>query len=104
MEHFMQIAQYQRDHYSVLVDIADEYVDITDSDPVVLAKIKTGELEWFILRVRVFADTVLLSSVFKGSLLYDNATRVLSDGVAESLIEIAITKAAEKMHQLNLIS
>lgn len=104
MEHFMQIAKYQRGHYTIIVDVADEYVDITECDPVVLSKINTGELEWFILRVRVFANTVLLSSVFKGYLLYDHSSRVLSNGIAESLIELGIAKATSRIQQLNLIS
>ena len=97
MVNYIPIATYTKQQFHVVVEIADEYLD---ADSSLTDKVAKCEVEWFMLRVQVYAKQVLLSSTFRGSLLYDNAMTVLTDGTAQELIEFAVIKAEHKLMQL----
>ena len=58
--------------------------------------INSGNLDWFMLRVRVFFDGVELASDYIGGFLYKDAREVLTDGVAEDMIYGAIEDAKKE--------
>ena len=58
--------------------------------------INLGNLDWFMLRVRVFFDGVELASDYIGGFLYKDAREVLTDGVAEDMIYGAIEDAKKE--------
>jgi len=58
-------------------------------------KIDRGSLDWFMLRCRVFYEGVELASDYIGGFLYDDAREILTDGVAEDIIEDTIRQARE---------
>jgi hypothetical protein len=63
-------------------------------------KINSGELDWFMLRVRVFVDDIELSAEYLGGMLYDNPSECLTDGSAEDLIHSALESAKDRMYGL----
>jgi hypothetical protein len=56
-------------------------------------KIDRGDLDWFMLRARVFFEGVELGREIVGGFLYEDAREVLTDGVAEDLIYSAMKEA-----------
>ena len=58
-------------------------------------KIDRGSLDWFMLRCRVFYEGVELASDYIGGFLYEDAREILTDGVAEDIIEDTIRQARE---------
>jgi hypothetical protein len=56
-------------------------------------KIDNHQLDWFMLRARVFYAGVELASDTMGGFLYEDAREVLKDGVAEDLIENVLADA-----------
>ena len=58
--------------------------------------INSGNLDWFMLRVRVFFDGVELASDYIGGFLYKDAREVLTDGTAEDMIYCAIEDAKKE--------
>ena len=58
--------------------------------------INCGNLDWFMLRVRVFFDGVELASDYVGGFLYKDAREVLTDGTAEDMIDGAIDAAKKE--------
>jgi hypothetical protein len=70
-------------------DTGKPYFDIAE----MCYKIDRGDLEWFMLRARVFFEGVELGENIVGGFLYENAEEVLTDGVAEDLIYEAMREA-----------
>ena len=62
--------------------------------------IDSGDLDWFILRVRVLLDGVELGSDIVGGFLYEDARDVLTDGVAEDMIWTAMSEAEKRVVKL----
>lgn len=58
-----------------IFDIKEMYEDINN-----------GNLDWFMLRCRVFYEGVELAEDYIGGFLYKDAKEVLTDGVAEDMI------------------
>jgi hypothetical protein len=61
----------------------------------IYSKINDGRLDWFMLRCRVFYEGVELASDYIGGFLYDDAREILTDGVAEDIIETTLIAARE---------
>ena len=67
---------------------------VTDTQEI-CEKIDRGSLDWFMLRCRVFYEGVELASDYIGGFLYEDAREILTDGVAEDIIEDTIRQARE---------
>jgi hypothetical protein len=70
----------------------DSITDIKE----ICRKIDDHQLDWFMLRARVFYEGVELADDIVGGFLYEDAREVLRDGVAEDLIETALEGAKKQ--------
>lgn len=77
---------------SIDPDTGKPYYDIED----ICAKIDNDDLDWFVLRARVFYEDILLGRSIVGGFLYEDAREVLTDGTAEDLMWEAIQEAKKK--------
>ena len=101
MRDYTMLAELDRDGFNVIVDKTWEdlhpqdsfdtsidpdtglpYYDIED----ICRKIDRGDLDWFMLRVRVMHEDVELAVNYVGGFLYEDASEVLRDGTAEDMI------------------
>ena len=64
-------------------------------------KIDRGDLDWFMLRVRVLYDGVELAEEYVGGFLYENAQDVLNDGTAEDIVWTAVAAAKIRARELS---
>lgn len=117
MREYTEIAQFERYGFTVIVDRTWEelhpselfdtgidpetgrpYWDIAD----MCRRIDRGDLEWFMMRVRVLLDGHEFGSAYLGGMLYDwnRVTDVLTDGTAEDLISEAFTQARREINRL----
>ena len=113
--HYDELARYERDGFDVIVDktwegipLADlfdtsidpdtgkPYFDVEDMS----RKIDRCELDYFMLRVRVLLQGHELGSHYVGGFLYEDASEVLRDGVAEDMIYEAMLEAREEARKL----
>ena len=60
-------------------------------------KVNRGDLDWFMLRARVMYNDLELGSHICGGFLYEDATEVLRDGMAEDLIYQAEQEAKQAL-------
>lgn len=74
---------------SVDPDTNKPYFDIDE----ICSKIDRGDLDWFMLRVRVMHNEHELASEIVGGFLYEDAAEVLTDGTAEDMISEAMAAA-----------
>ena len=78
-------------------DLFDDTVyDIED----ICSKIDRYELDWFVLRVRVFYEDIELGRELVGGFLYADAREVLTDGTADDLIWQAMQDARTRAQDL----
>ena len=107
MRHYDELACYEREGFDVIVD--KSYEDIHPSDlfddseydiKQLCEDIESGNLDWFMLRVRVMVENIELSSEFLGGCLYKDPREVLTDGTAEDLIDMALTEAKRDVYRL----
>ena len=102
-----ELARYEREGFEVIVDktweeisvqdcFDDECYDIDD----ICRQIEHGQLDWFMLRVRVLVEGHELGSSYLGGCLYEDAREVLSDGTAEDQILMAIEEAKKEVWPL----
>ena len=98
--YYDHLARYERKGFEIIVDktFEDEHprdsfddtcYDIQD----ICRKIDSGQLDWFMLRVRVLVAGHELGRSYLGSCLYEDAREVLVDGTAEDQIHMAMTEA-----------
>ena len=107
MRHYDELAQFERDGFTIVVDKTWEDISprdlfddsITDIDEI-CRKIDSYDLDWFMLRVRVMLDGHELGSHIVGGCLYEDAREVLTDGMAEDLIYEAMHEAREEARRL----
>ena len=78
---------------SIDPDTGKPYYDIED----MCRKIDRGDLDWFMLRVRVMHEDVELAVNYVGGFLYEDATEVLRDGTAEDMIWEAVEEAKKRV-------
>jgi hypothetical protein len=77
----------------------DTCCDIEDLE----RKVNSGELDWFMLRARVFVEGLEVGEHICGGFLYEDAREVLKDGMAEDLIYQAIEEAKPKFYKLSRV-
>ena len=105
MQHYDELARYERNGFDVIVDKTWEDIDprgqFEDSDlDEIVEKINNDTYEWFMLRVRVLFDGHEMGSHYLGGCLYEDAREVLTDGTAEDCIEEAMAEAKEEVQRL----
>lgn len=66
-------------------------------------RVNSGELDWFMLRARVFVEGLEVGDSIVGGFLYADAREVLKDGTAEDLISQAIEEAKPKFYKLSRV-
>ena len=115
MRDYITLAEYDRDGFNVIVDKTWEdlhpqdsfdtsinpdtglpYYDVDD----MCRKIDRGELDWFMLRVRVMHEDVELAVNYVGGFLYEDASEVLRDGTAEDMIWETLEEAKKRVPTL----
>jgi hypothetical protein len=107
MRHYDELAVYERNGFDVIVDKSYEDLDPKDcfddtqfDIAEMYHNIEHGNLDWFMLRVRVMVENIELSSQFLGGCLYEDAREVLTDGTAEDLIAEALVEAKRDVYRL----
>jgi hypothetical protein len=112
MRDYTTLAELDRDGFNVIVDKTWEdlhpqdsfdtsinpdtgkpYYDIED----MCRKIDRGDLDWFMLRVRVMHEDVELAVNYVGGFLYEDASEVLRDGTAEDMIWETVEEAKKRV-------
>ena len=105
MKYYDHLATYERDGFTVIVDKTYEDIhprdcfDTNDIDEII-KDIDCGNMEWFMLRVRVLVEDLELASEYLGACLYEDPREILSDGTAEDIIDQAMTHAKPKVYAL----
>lgn len=108
------LAEFQRENFEIHVEKSwedlhpgDCFDDTCFNIKEICEEIDRGDLDWFMLRVRVLFEGVELAEEYVGGFLYKDAREVLTDGTAEDMIWTAIDAAkgrarelADKMTQL----
>ena len=102
------LAEFERDGYDIIVDKTYEDIHPRDcfddsvSDIKQLCEdIECGNLDWFILRVRVLVEGLEIGSSSVGGCLYKDAREVLTDGLAENEIDVALSEAKKDVYRLS---
>ena len=105
--YYDELAVYERNGFDVIVDKSYEDLDPKDcfddecfDIKEMYSDIESGNLDWFMLRVRVMVENIELSSQFLGGCLYKDAREVLTDGTAEDLIAEALVEAKKDVYRL----
>ena len=108
MRYYDELAVYERNGFDIIVDKSYEDLDPKDcfDDECfdlkeMYSDIECGNLDWFMLRVRVMVEGIELSSEFLGGCLYKDAREVLTDGTAEDFIAEAMVEAKSKVYHLS---
>jgi hypothetical protein len=65
--------------------------------------IEHGNLDWFMLRVRVMVEGLELGSAYLGGCLYEDPKEILTDGTAEDFIAEAMVEAKSKVYRLSRV-
>ena len=101
------IAEFERDGYDIIVDKTYEdmhpgdcFDDCYDVEQI-CRDINSGNLDWFMLRVRVLVEGLELGSAYLGGCLYKDAREVLTDGTAEDFIAEAMVEAKSQVYRLS---
>jgi hypothetical protein len=106
MRDYTELATYERDGFTVIVDktwedialrdcFDDSCYDIADME----RKVDRCDLDWFMLRVRVMVEELELGSHYLGGCLYEDAREVLKDGTAEDCIGEALYEAKREVYK-----
>ena len=108
MQYYDELAQYERDGFTIIVDKTYEDIDPrgqfdTDDIDEIIKDIDRGHLEWFMLRVRVLVEGLELSCKHLGGCLYEDPREILTDGCAEDLIDTAMTDAKKQVYRLSKV-
>jgi hypothetical protein len=103
--YYDELATYERDGYTIIVDKSYEDLnprDCFDTDDIdeICKDIDNGNLEWFMLRVRVLVEGLELGSAYLGGCLYKDPREILTDGTAEDFIAEAMTEAKGKVYRM----
>jgi hypothetical protein len=115
MRHYTTLAELDRDGFNVIVDKTWEDLPLEDLfdtsiDPdtglpyfdiqEMYRQIDRGDLDYFMLRVRVMHEDVELAVDYVGGFVYENAMDVLTDGTAEDMISSAVEEAQRRVPEL----
>jgi hypothetical protein len=108
MRYYDTLAEFERDGYDIIVDKTYEDIhpndlfDDSEHDIKQLCEdIESGNLDWFILRVRVLVEGLEIGSSSVGGCLYKDAREVLTDGLAENEIDVALAEAKSQVYRLS---
>ena len=106
-KHYDEIDSFDRDGLTIIVDktwedisVADCFDDSCFDIKEINEKIECGQLDWFMLRVRIMVDEYELASEYLGGCLFENAREVLTDGTAEDLISEAMITAKREVYRM----
>jgi hypothetical protein len=104
MRYYDELATYERDGFTVIVDKTYEDIDprgqFEESDvEEIIEKINDYTYDWFMLRVRVMVDSLEIGSHYLGGCLYERAEDVLTDGTAEDCIAEALHEAKREVYR-----
>ena len=106
MRYYDELATYERDGFTVIVDkswedcsIRDLFDDTCYDIAEMEDKVNCGDLDWFMLRVRVMVDSLEMGSHYLGGCLYKDAREVLTDGTAEDCIGEALHEAKREVYK-----
>jgi hypothetical protein len=106
MRYYDELATYERDGFTVIVDktwedlpIRDCFDDSCHDIAELERKVENGTYEWFMLRVRVMVDGLEMGSHYLGGCMYDRAEDVLTDGTAEDCIGEALHEAKGQVYK-----
>jgi len=105
--YYDELAAYERNGFDIIVDKSYEDLDPRDcfddecfDIKEMYSDIECGNLDWFMLRVRVMVEGLELSSEYLGGCLYKDAREVLTDGTAEDIIDQALSRAKQEVYRL----
>ena len=108
--YYDELATYNREGYEIIVEKTYEDVhpnDLFDDSEYDIKQlcedIECGNLDWFILRVRVLVEGLELGSSSVGGCLYKDAREVLTDGLAENEISVALDEAKSQVYRLSKV-
>lgn len=100
MFYYVTLANYEHAGFEVIVDKTWEELTIHASFDESCHDIKqicrdidSGDLDWFMLRVRVMLDGHEMGSTYMGGCLYADAFEVLTDGTVEGMLGEAMKEA-----------
>ena len=108
MRYYDTLAEFERDGYDIIVDKTWEELSIKDcfddtqfDIAEINHNIEHGNLDWFMLRVRVMVEGLELGSAYLGGCLYEDPKEILTDGTAEDFIAEAMVEAKSKVYHLS---
>jgi hypothetical protein len=108
MRYYDELATFEREGFTVIVDktwedlslrdcFDEECFDLKEMNE----QINCGDLDWFMLRVRVLVEGLEMGSHFLGGCLYKDAREVLTDGTAEDCIYGAMEEAKREIYRVS---
>ena len=112
MRDYTVLAELEREGFNVIVDKTWEDLHPQDSFDTSInpdtnqpyydieemcRKIDRGDLDWFMLRVRVMHEDMELAVSYVGGFLYEDASEVLRDGTAEDMIWETVEEAKKRV-------
>ena len=110
MRYYDTLAEFERDGYDIIVDKTWEELSIKDcfddtqfDIAEINHNIEHGNLDWFMLRVRVMVEGLELGSAYLGGCLYEDPREILTDGTAEDFIAEAMVEAKSKVYRLSRV-
>jgi hypothetical protein len=106
--YYDELATYERDGFTIIVDktwedlslrdcFDDSCFDINEMNE----QVNCGDLDWFMLRVRVLVEGLEMGSHYLGGCLYKDAREVLTDGTAEDCIYGAMEEAKREIYRVS---
>lgn len=105
--YYDEISSFERNGFFVIVDITSEDLPLShcfDESCYDLEQmsrdVEFGNLDWFMLRVRVLVEGHELASEYLGGCLYKDPKEVLTDGTAEDLISEATITAKREVYRM----
>ena len=106
-KHYDEIDSFDRDGLTIIVDktwedisVADCFDDSCFDIKEMNEKIECGQLDWFMLRVRIMVDEYEIAVEWLGGCLYENAREVLTDGTVDDLIATAMITAKREVYRM----
>jgi hypothetical protein len=106
MRYYDELAVYERNGFDIIVEKTyedthpnDLFDDCVSDIKQLCEDIECGNLDWFILRVRVLVEGLEIGSSSVGGCLYKDAREVLTDGLAENEISVALAEAKTQVYK-----
>jgi hypothetical protein len=110
MQFYEELATYERDGLTVIIDKThedmhprDSFDDSCHDIDEICKDIDRGHLVWFMLRVRVLVEGFELSCEHLSGCLYEDPREILTDGTAEDFINMALDHAKSQVYRLSRV-